>query len=179
MPCWQVVIMSSWNFPVTTTDEPSGVVTVSTPIRLASTVPLSSVSTTQPDSTPASRVPRSWETVPPACAELGTKDSLAGGAMGTDVGGGGVPVTEGAGPAEVVASADAVKALEALEAVDDTAAEDPPDGAGVLGSLEPHAVTPATQVSRAAAVSARRRDPVGFCVTLSPLVLVLLRPVTR
>ena len=39
VPCWQVVIMSSSNVPVTSTTDPAGVATVSMPIRLASTVP--------------------------------------------------------------------------------------------------------------------------------------------
>jgi hypothetical protein len=57
VPCWQVVIRSAWNFPVTSTDAPIGALDESTPIKRASTAPAGSVSTMQPDSTPSVMVP--------------------------------------------------------------------------------------------------------------------------
>ena len=67
----QVVIIPAWNFPVTSTDEPNGVVAVSSPIRFASTVPLPSVSTTHPDSTPAAILPVSVVATPSGARVVG------------------------------------------------------------------------------------------------------------
>jgi len=71
VPCMQVVIIPAWNFPVTSTDEPKGVVAVSSPIRFASTVPLPSVSTTHPDSTPAAILPVSVVATPSGARVVG------------------------------------------------------------------------------------------------------------
>ncbi len=116
---------------MTTTATSSGVVAVSTPIRLASTVPLSSVSTTHPDSTPASRVPRSWGHGAAGRAEL---DERPAGRRGDGNGRRrrGFPGIDGLVERAETDENVPVGADEAGEARGEPA-EDPPDGAGVLG----------------------------------------------
>jgi hypothetical protein len=128
-PCWQVVMMSGWNCPVTDTEEPTGTVEVSTPKRLAITLPLVSCRIRQPDSTPSARVPVRTVAVP-----LAPEDSL-----------------------RVVAGPGVAGGFEA-EGLDEPTAASEEDGAevdwpddpddGLVGAEEPHAATPKASTGR-------------------------------
>jgi len=124
-PCWQVVIMSGWNWPVITTEEPMVTIAASTPKRFARTAPFSSVRIMQPDSTPSEMVPVSSVTVPPAFEE-----SLGGFVVaGPDVPGGLSAV--------VLDETTAVPVEGSAEAV---GLDDPDEGSD--GAEDPHAATP-------------------------------------
>jgi len=126
VPCWQVVIMSDWNSPVTTTEEPTGTVAASTPKRFARTAPLSSVRIMQPDSTPSEMVPVSSVTVPPAFVESP----------------GGFPVvTEPDVPDGLSAVVLDETTAVPVEGTADALRLDDPDE-GVEGAEDPHAATP-------------------------------------
>ena len=149
VPCWQVVMRSFWNFPVTTTDVPTGAVAVSTPIRLASTAPPESVKTRQPASTPSVMVPVSSVALPPAPDE--PVDGLL---VATELVELGLPEVDG-----LVDVDDAVPDVEDPERLDEADV----DAGGVDGSDDPQAET--TRATRAQHAIARtwrtgRTEPV-------------------